>query len=103
NYYHRIEDYTLPNDRMQLYLGDGTGNFVWKPANGLQVIGLANIRMMSALDYDRDGNLDLFIATWFKDYSNNVWDHGYLLKGNGDGTFTDVTGASGIGNYMEPM
>jgi hypothetical protein len=103
NYYHRIENYSFPNDRVQLYLGDGTGNFVWKQGNGLSAIGLANIRMMSALDYDRDGNLDLFIAVWFKDYSNNVWDHGYLMKGNGDGTFTDVTNASGIGGYLEPM
>ncbi len=103
NYYHRLESYLLPNDRVQFYLGDGTGNFTWKPGNGLSAIGLANIRMMSALDYDRDGNLDLFIAVWFKDYSNNVWDHGYLMKGNGDGTFTDVTTSSGIGNYQEPM
>jgi len=103
NYYHRIEGYTLPNDRVQLYLGDGTGNFVWKPGNGLSAIGLENIRMMSALDYDRDGNLDLFIAVWFKDYSANVWDHGFLMKGNGDGTFTDVTMQSGIGSYLEPM
>ncbi len=55
------------------------------------------------MDYDRDGNLDLFIPTWFKDYTNNVWDHGRLLKGNGDGTFTDVTQISGISNYKEPM
>jgi len=103
NYYHRIENYTLVNDRVQLYLGDGTGNFVWKPGNGLSSIGLENIRMMSALDYDRDGNLDLFIAVWFKDYSADVWDHGFLMKGNGDGTFTDVTTSSGIGSYLEPM
>jgi len=103
NYYHRIENYTLTNDRAQLYLGDGTGNFTWKPGNGLSSIGLVNIRLLSALDYDRDGNLDVFIPTWFKDYTNNVWDHGYLLKGNGDGTFTDVTGSSGLDGYLEPM
>ncbi len=103
NYYHRIENYALTSDRAQLYLGDGTGNFTWKPNNGLSAIGLVNIRLLSALDYDRDGNLDVFIPTWFRDYTNDVWDHGYLLKGNGDGTFTDVTNSSGLNGYSEPM
>ncbi len=103
NYYHRIEQYPNPLDRAQIYLGDGTGNFQWKPDNGLEAFGLINVRALSALDYDRDGNLDLFIPTWFKDYTKNVWDHARLLKGNGDGTFTDVSASSGISGYMEPM
>ncbi len=103
NYYHRQEHYSLPNDRAQIYLGDGTGNFTWKANNGLSELGLINVRALTALDYDRDGNLDLFIPTWFKDYTKNIWDHGRLLKGNGDGTFTDVTQSSGIGGYPEPM
>lgn len=103
NYYHRIESYPNPDDRAQIYLGDGTGNFEWKPNNGLADLGLINVRALTALDYDRDGNLDLFIPTWFKDYSKNIWDHGRLLKGNGDGTFTDMTAASGISSFPEPM
>src|SRR5690606_31533246 len=103
NYYHRIEGYANPLDRAQVYLGDGTGNFEWKANNGLAELGLINVRGLSALDYDRDGNVDLFIPTWFKDYTRNIWDHGRLLKGNGDGTFTDVTSTSGISGYPEPM
>jgi len=103
NFFYRIEGYTLPNDRPQVFLGDGTGNFIWHPNNGLQDLPLINIRTLTALDYDLDGNLDLFIATWFKDYTNNVWDHSYLMKGNGDGTFTNVTAGSGLENYLEPM
>jgi hypothetical protein len=103
NYYHRIESYPNPSDRAQVYLGDGTGNFRWKENNGLSALGLINVRALTALDYDRDGNLDLFIPTWFRDYTQNIWDHARLLKGKGDGTFTDVTTASGINGYLEPM
>lgn len=103
NFYYRLETYGLPNDRAQVFLGDGTGNFRWVPNNGLSDIGLVNVRALTALDYDKDGKLDLFIAAWFKDYSKNIFDHGYLLKGNGDGTFTNVTTTSGIGSYLEPM
>ncbi len=103
NYYHRLEHYSLKDTRCQVYLGDGAGNFTWLDGNGLDKLPLINVRAISALDYDRDGNLDLFIAAWFKDYQNNVWDHGYLLKGKGDGTFSDVTDVSGIGDHKEPM
>ncbi len=102
-YYHRIEQYPHPGDRAQVYLGDGTGKFIHKANNGLTELGLINYRAFSALDYDRDGNLDLFIPTWFKNYTGNVWDHGRLMRGRGDGTFEDVTVSSGINNYLEPM
>ncbi len=102
-YYHRIEQYPHPGDRAQVYLGDGTGKFVHKPGNGLTELGLINYRAFSALDYDRDGNLDLFIPTWFKDYTRNIWDYGRLMKGRGDGTFEDVTVQSGINGFPEPM
>ncbi len=103
NFYYRIENYTLPGDRCQVFLGDGTGNFTWRADNGLQDLDLINVRSLTALDYDRDGNLDIFIAPWFEDYTGNVFDHGRLMKGNGDGTFTDVTVSGGLNNYKEPM
>ena len=103
NYYHRIENYTDIGDRCEAYLGDGTGKFTIVSNNGLHDLGLINSSGMSFLDFDRDGKIDLFIAVWFKDDTQNIWDHGYLLKGNGDGTFTDVSMTSGIGSILEPM
>ena len=48
-------------------------------------------------DYDLDGDLDLFVATW---HSMNGNDGNRLFRNNGDETFTDVTVASGIsGGY----
>ncbi len=102
-YFHRIESYPNPNDRARVYLGDGTGKFTLKPNNGITELGLINFRAFTTLDFNRDGKLDIFIPTWFKDYTNNVWDHARLMKGNGDGTFEDVTIQSGINNHPEPM
>lgn len=101
NYYHRLETFTDNGDRCEVLLGDGKGHFTLVP-NGLQGLGLVNTTAFSFLDYNKDGNVDLFIATWFKDYRNDVWDHGYLMKGNGDGTFTNVTTQAGI-TEPEPM
>ncbi len=42
-------------------------------------------------DYDLDGNLDLMVAGWLPNTQGNR-----LFRNNGDGTFTDVTGASGL-------
>ncbi len=103
NFYYNKATYPYPNDRCQVFLGDGTGKFTYKPNNGLSVIGLRNIRALTALDYDRDGNLDLFIATFYENPSAGLRDHAYLLKGNGDGTFTDLTDVSGVGALPEAM
>jgi hypothetical protein len=101
NYYHRLEYFTDHGDRCEVLLGDGKGHFTPVPG-ALSELGLVNTTGFSFLDYDRDGNIDLFVATWFKDYTNNVWDQGYLMKGNGDGTFTNVTTQAGI-TQKEPM
>ncbi len=103
NFYYNKHTYLFPGDRCEVFLGDGTGKFSYKPGHGLSSIGLRNIRSLTALDYDRDGNLDLFIATTYEDITTNLRDHGYLMKGNGDGTFTDMTDISGIGALPEAM
>jgi hypothetical protein len=102
NYYHRLSSFTDLGDRCEVLLGDGQGHFVLVPNNGLHELGLINVVGFSFLDYNKDGNIDLFIAPWFKDYDNNIWEAGYLMKGNGDGTFTNVSAQAGI-SQPEPM
>ncbi len=111
NYYHRLQDTTglyssLPGSHSEVMLNDGTGHFTIVPNNGLHELGLYNPSGFSFLDYDKDGNIDLFISTWFHAYtgSNSPIDNkGVLMKGNGDGTFTNTSTVSGVDQIMEPM
>lgn len=107
--------------------GDGTFSDVTRQAGLLQE-GRRWSSGCSFLDYDRDGNLDLFVGSYldfdFKtagtpgSASNCNWKgvpvmcgprglppgSGTLYRNNGDGTFTDVSVRSGIseakGSYM---
>jgi hypothetical protein len=49
-------------------------------------------------DFDNDGNLDLFLVNSVRKYKapSNAGNCGKLYRGRGDGTFEDVTAASGI-------
>jgi len=52
------------------------------------------------LDYDNDGNLDLYLVNsgdWQDAVSKKVCTS-VLYRNNGDGTFTDVTAIAGVGN-----
>ncbi len=109
-YYDRLENFKFPEDRCEVMLGDGNGHFTLVKNNGLHELGLLNCAGLTFLDYDLDGILDLYIATWFQDKNLNYTqgnDLGfmpdYLLKGNGDGTFTDVSEESGISKVSFPM
>src|SRR5262249_14924746 len=72
----------------KLYHNDGHGHFVDVAASlGVNLSGVT--RQVSWIDYDNDGDLDLFIA--FRDRPNR------LFRNDG-GRLTDVTSASGIGD-----
>ncbi|MFM9944105.1 MAG: FG-GAP-like repeat-containing protein [Bacteroidia bacterium] len=91
HYFHRIENYKDVGDRCQVMLNNGQGQFTIKPNNGLDELGLTNTQGLSFLDYDLDGNIDLFIGNWFSDYTKDKVQDDILMKGNGNGTFTNVT------------
>ena len=66
--------------------GDGTFKDVTKEAGvGDKGYGVG----CSAADFDKDGDLDLYVLN----YGPNV-----LYRNNGDGTFTDISRASGLAN-----
>ena len=76
----------VPN---KLYRNDGDGRHFTDvaPALGLRLVGVS--RQASWIDYDNDGDLDLFVA--FRDQPNRLFR-------NDNGRFTDVTVESGIGD-----
>ena len=97
--------------------GDGTFTDVTEKA-GVAAPGWASSAVW--FDYDNDGRLDLFVCQ-FVEFSKSLnktcglgeeGKHGYciprlyqpmpswLFRNNGDGTFTDVSKASGIGKFL---
>ena len=73
----------------KLYHNDGSGRHFTDVAHALGVDLTGVTRQVSWIDYDNDGDLDLFIA--FRDQPNR------LFRNDG-GRFTDVTRESGVGD-----
>ncbi|PKQ43579.1 FG-GAP-like repeat-containing protein [Confluentibacter flavum] len=55
---------------------------------------------VSVADYDKDGDLDLFVVAKAQDENSIEESHSKLFKNNDDGTFTDVTELSGLINLF---
>ncbi len=90
-----VDIYAPGYDAPSVFLSNnGNGTFTERTAaRGLP----ADARCLGALflDYDNDGWWDLFLKREFADNPGNVF--GRLFRNDGDGTFTDVTEAAGIG------
>jgi len=96
-YGHRVQSYNSTGDRTEVMLNDGNGNFTLVDGHGLNDfnyassldLGQTNTTGLSFLDYDLDGNIDLYVGTWFANYGvgNDIYMGNFLFKGNGDGTF----------------
>jgi hypothetical protein len=78
----------------RLYRNNGDGTFT----NVAEEAGVNTASPSSAMtfgaafgDYDLDGSLDLFVATWGNGQGGPGTDGNRLFRNNGDGTFTDVT------------
>lgn len=84
----------LPNsssgliDRM--YFNDGNGNFV-KSDQILPTFNFESTSCVRSNDFDRDGDLDLFVGVRSKPFMYGIPTNGYLLQNDGTGKFTDVT------------
>ena len=70
----------------RLYRNDGRMFVDIAPGLGMDLVGTT--RQPAWVDYDNDGDLDLFIAAYGPDI---------LWSNNGDGTFTDVTDPATLG------
>ena len=82
-----------PIDYSDLWRNNGDGTFT-NIAVSSDVTGIGSrSRGASAIDYDKDGDLDLFVASNFKD---GVGDPNLLYRNDGDFQFTDVATETGI-------
>ncbi|MEO7049326.1 MAG: FG-GAP-like repeat-containing protein, partial [Ferruginibacter sp.] len=84
----------------QIYLNDGKGNFTLK-RGALPIIN-TNCGAAVPIDYDGDGNMDLFIGSRSVPQNYGADPHSYILHNDGKGNFKDVTetvapGLSSIG------
>lgn len=83
-------------DRSVILLNDGSGIFSLAPPSDVTPEEEWSTSAASFLDYDLDGNIDLWIGNWYYQYGYLQGMPDVLLKGNGDGTFTDVTTNAGL-------
>lgn len=84
-------------DCSELYLNDGTAHFTRAPASDLCIPEGYPTASAAFTDYDADGILDLWVVGWYVEYGQYTGAQDHLYRGNGDGTFTDVTEAQGLG------
>jgi hypothetical protein len=85
-----------PGDRSEVLLGDGKGGFSLAPKSDVSHKEMYSTTAASFLDYDRDGNIDLFVGFWYEIYGYTYANQDRLYRGNGDGTFTEVTDQVGL-------
>ena len=73
----------------RLYRNNGNGQFV-KDQNAFPV-NFSNISVVVPMDYDSDGDIDLFVGGRNISYSYGLVPYSYIYENNGIGKFTDVT------------
>ena len=80
-----------------LYHNDGDNTFTKvNESSGINVY-FESSRAASWLDYDRDGDLDLYMVNRVQEELN------ILYRNNGDGTFNDVTEEAGVNGHIDKM
>jgi enediyne biosynthesis protein E4 len=76
----------------RLYLNDGQGTLSKSPQLLPTPLRFDTGSVVKAHDFTGDGNQDLFIGTRLRPFGVGLPVNGYLLAGDGQGGFTDVTG-----------
>ena len=99
---HSVAEYADIGDRNDLFLNDGNGHFTLSSDMTFHDDGILNTSSATFLDYDRDGNIDLFVGNWFAGFVfGNQFFSDQLYRGHGDGSFSNVTDIAGL-NFELP-
>ncbi len=74
----------------RIFLNNGKGDFSESP-HRLPILDNIATSMIKPIDFDNDGDWDLFIGERFDPFTYGMGGRGYLLENNGKGLFNDVT------------
>ncbi len=91
----RNNDDLYPGFVHEVVLNDGAGHFSLAAPSDVELE--FSLGGASFVDFDRDGFLDLWLVGWYVRYGYLEAEQDRLLRGNGDGTFDDVTEQVGLG------
>ncbi len=86
--------------RPRLYINDGQGNFQ-RGDNSIPRI-LLNASCIKPFDYDRDGDLDVFIGANVMPFLYGMAPQSFLLQNDGKGNFSDVKNWLGNSRFDNP-
>ena len=76
--------------RDRIYLNDGKGNFQ-KAEKNLITYPYMSTACVAVADYDKDGDIDVFVGERLKPFSYGLPVSGYLWQNDGNGNFRNVT------------
>jgi len=81
----------------RLYINDGNGHFT-KSGQILPAGKYESTSCVNPVDFDKDGDIDLFVGIRLRPFEYGLPANGYLLENDRHGNFTNVTGkiASGL-------
>lgn len=107
------DTWTIDEGRNEILLNDGTGVFTLAPEWPFDDAPspIYNTASEVFVDYDKDGNIDLFIGNWYCGDLAPSWcvddplqsrhmTEDQLYKGEGDGHFVNRTAAAGLGGKV---
>ncbi len=86
----------------QAFRNDGSGRFAEMPDPLPSVSAKSDLYSMTAGDFDRDGDLDLFFAQWGKLSDGLNAPFHYLWRNDGRGRFEDITDIVPIRAVQQP-
>ena len=89
-------------DTNEIYLNDGAGHFTLEQNSGVELPWPLTTAAATFLDYDLDGNLDLYVGNFMIAYPTWTSYQDDLYRGDGHGHFTLVNDAAGL-TTSEPI